>query len=144
MKKVGQFFFCCVVILGNFSGLSVPVQGSDESAKSLTTVKARQEKLAQLLTEREQAQAKDDRIAVVQLSNQIAELYLKLCEFDSALTESKGSLEVARSIAAGDRKLLIDTLILTARVHISRTENPSAVVVAQEALALSVDAGYRS
>ena len=145
MKEVRQLFFCCVVILGSFSDLPVPVQASDEPAKSLTTVKARREKLTQLLTEREQSRAADDRIAVVRLSNQISELYLKLCEFDAALTESRASLDVARSIGStGEGKLLVDTLTLAARIHINRTESSNALSLATEALTRSRELAYRN
>jgi CHAT domain-containing protein len=144
MNKALRIFFCCAVIFCSLSDLAIPVQGWDELTKSLTTVKARREKLAQLRTQREGLQAEEDPGGVVQLSNQMAELYLKLCEFDSALTESQGSLEVARRIASsGDGKLLVDTLILAARVHISRTESPSALPLAREALDRSVQLGYR-
>src|ERR1041384_5138247 len=102
MNRAGQLFFCCLVILGCFSDLSVPAQGSDELVNSLNTVRARREKLAQLLTDRERSQADGDRVAVVQLSNQISILYLELCDFDAAFTESQGALETARSL--GDRK----------------------------------------
>ena len=142
MNKASRLFVCCLVILVSFADLSVPAQTSDELTKSFTTVKARREKLAQLLTEREQSQAVDDRVAVVQLSNQITKHYLKLCEFDSALTESQRSLEIARS--SGDGNLLVDTLTLAARVHIDRTESPIAKSLATEALSLSRDLGYRN
>ena len=143
MKKASYLFVCCLVIFGSFSDLSVPAQGSDELAKSFTTVTERREKLGQLLTEREQAQAQGDRIAVVQLSNQIVKLYLKLCEFDAALTESQRSQEIARGISSSDGNLLVDTLTLAARVHIDRTESPTALTLAGEALTRSREAGYR-
>ena len=142
MNKASRLFFCCLVVLGSVSDLSVPAQGSDELARSFTTVKARREKLAQLLTERVQAQTQDDRVAVVQLSDQITRLYLKLCEFDAALTESQRSLEIARSNS--DQKLLVDTLTLAARVHIDRTESPIALQLANEALSHSRELGYRN
>ena len=145
MNKARQLFFCCVVILGSFSNLSIPVHGLDSLTNSFTRVKVRRERLAQLLTGRERSRADGDRIAVAQLSNQITELYLKLCEFDAALTESQGSLEIARSIGtSGDGQLLVDTLALAARVHISRTESPSALPLASEALVLSRELGYRN
>jgi CHAT domain-containing protein len=144
MNKALRIFVCCAVIFCSFSDLAIPVQGWEELTKSLTTVKARREKLAQLRTQRERLQAEGDPSGVVQLSNHMAELYLKLCEFDSAVTELQGSLEVARRIASsGDGKLLVDTLILAARVHISRTESPSALPLAREALDRSVQLGYR-
>jgi CHAT domain-containing protein len=113
-------------------------------AKVFTTVQARREKLAQLLTERDQAHAGSDRVADVQLSNQIVELYIKLCEFDYALTESARSLAIARTLSgSGEGKLLVDTLTLAARVHINRTESASALPLATEALARSRDLEYR-
>ena len=145
MKKACHLFFCCLVILGGFSDLPVPAQGSDQLAKSFTTVKERREQLAQLLTERERSQSQDDRIAVVQLSNQIVKLYLKLCEFDAALAESQKAQEIARSISSdGNGNLLVDTLTLSARVHIDRTESPTALTLAGEALTRSRELGYRN
>ena len=145
MNTAFRLFFCSLVVLGSVSDLSVPAQGSDELAKNFVTVKARREKLAQLLSEREQPQSRDDRIAVVQLSNQITRQYLKLCEFDSALTESQRSLEIARTInSGGEGTLLVDTLLLAARVHIDRTESPIAKSLAGEALSRSRELGYRN
>lgn len=142
MNSACRLFFCCAVILSSVTDLSVPAQAPDELKKNFLTVSARREKLAQLLTEREQSQAKDDRVAVVQLSNQITKQYLKLCEFDSALNESQRSLEIARS--SGDGKLLVDTLTLAARIHIDRTESPIGKSLATEALSLSRNLGYRN
>ena len=142
MNKAAQLFFCCLVILGCFSDLSIRVQGSDE-LPSLNTVKARRDRLAQLLIERERSQADRDRVAIVQLSNQIAQLYLKLCEFDSALKESQTALETARNIGSGEGQVLVDTLTLAARIHIDRTESPSALLLANEALSRSQELGYR-
>jgi CHAT domain-containing protein len=145
MNRACHLFFCCALILVSFSNLSIPVQGSDELTRGFTTVKARREKLAQLLAERDQSQANGDRVAVVQLSNQITELYLKLCEFDAALPESTRSLEIARTISgSGEGKLLVDTLTLAARVHINRTESSRALPLASEALVRSRDLEYRS
>jgi CHAT domain-containing protein len=141
MSRACRLFFCGVVILGSFSDLSVLVEGSDELTRSFTTVKARRDKLAQLFTERERSQADEDRSTVVQLSNQIAELYLKLCELDSALLEARESLKIARNI--GDGRLLVDTLTLTAGVHINRTESSQALPLANEALTLSGELNYR-
>ena len=143
MNKACRLFLCCVVVFCSFSSLGIPGQASDEPVQSLTTVKARREKLTQLLTERERSQALGDRTAVVQLTNQISELYLKLCEFEAALTESQGSLEIARSIGSSEGKLLVDTLTLAARIHINRTESPNALSLATEALARSRELGYR-
>jgi CHAT domain-containing protein len=144
MNKAYRLFLCCAVILVGFSDVSVPVHGADESTKSFTTTIARRERLTQLLAERDRSQAQDDRLTVVELTNQATELYVKLCELDSALTESQRSLEVARSIAGSDGKLLVDTFTLAARVHINRTESPIAVSLAREALARSRDLGYRN
>ena len=141
MNKAHRLFFCCVVIFCSFSDLAIPAQ---ELTKNFTTVTARREKLAQLLTEREQSQAGGDRIAIVQLSNQIAELYLKLCEFDTALKESQKSLEIARSIGSAEGRLLIDTLTLAARIHINRTESLTALSLASEAYDRSRELGYRN
>lgn len=143
MIKARYLFVGCVLILGCFSRWSVPAQGSDELARNFITVQARREKLAQLLAQREQSQAQDDRIAVVQLSNQLVKIHLKLCEFDPALTESQRSLEIARSLS-GEGNLLVDTLTLAARVHIDRTESPTALTLAREALSRSRESGYRN
>jgi CHAT domain-containing protein len=145
MNRTRQLFLCCALILVSFPDLSVPAQNSDELTRSFSTVKARREKLAQLISERDQSQANGDRVAVVQLSNQITELYIKLCEFDAALTESGRSLEIARTfVNTANEKLLVDTLNLAARVHIDRTESPSALPLATEALISSRDLAYRT
>jgi CHAT domain-containing protein len=140
MNKACRIFLCCVVIFCSFSDLAIPAQ---ELIKSLTTVKARREKLAQLLTERQQLQVAGDRSAVVRQSNQIAGLYLKLCEFDAAFAESRSSLETARSIGDSEGKLLVDTINLAARIHIDRTESPKALTLANEAFARSRELEYR-
>lgn len=142
MKKTCQLFFRCLLILACFSDVPILVQGSDELPR-LSTIGARREKLSQLLTERERSQAQGDRVAVVQLSNQIAHLHLKLSEFDAALKESQVALQTARSIGDSEGQLLVDTLTLAARIHIDRTESPSAIPLADEALSLSRELGYR-
>ncbi len=142
MKKTCQLFFRCLLILACFSDLPISVQGSDE-LPSLSTVAARREKLGQLRTERARSQADGDRVAVVQISNQIAHLHLKLCEFDDALKESQVALETARSIRDSGGQLLVDTLTLAARIYIDRTESPSALPLADDALNLSRELGYR-
>lgn len=145
MNRACHLFLSCALVLVSFSGLSTPVHCSDELTRRFTTVTARREKLAQLLTERDQFQANGDRVAVVQLSNQITEMYLKLCEFDAALTESTRTLEIARTISgSGEAKLLVDTLTLAARIHIDRTESPTALILAADALRQSREHGYRS
>jgi CHAT domain-containing protein/predicted negative regulator of RcsB-dependent stress response len=144
MKKTCQFLFCCLVVFGGIFDLSVKAHGSDDLT-TISTVNARRDKLSQLLTERNQSQAQGDRRAVVQLTNQISELYLKLCELNAALRESQESLRIARSMGSGDEgRLLVDTLSLAARVHINRTENPSALLFAGEALTRSRELQYRS
>ena len=142
MNRAGQLFFCCIVILGSFD-LSVPALGSDELTKKFVTVSARRDKLAQLVAERERSQSEGDRAAVAQLSNQIAELYLKLCDLNAALMESQGSLEIARSLGSNNGSLLVDTLTLAARVYINRTESSKALPLAGEALVLSGELRYR-
>ena len=143
MRKACQLFFCCFVILASSSHWSVSVQGSDDLAEAPNTVAARREKVAQLLTERERSKADGDRLAVVEESNELARLYLKLCEFDASLTESQTALELARSLGSSEEKLLVDTLALAARVHIDRTESATALPLASEALERSQNLGYR-
>jgi CHAT domain-containing protein len=142
MKQPYQLIFCCLLILVSFSDLPSSVRGSDDLV-SQRTVEARRAKLTQLLTERDRFQANGERVPLVQLSNQIAYLRLKLGEFDDALKESRVALETARSISSSDRQLLVDTLTLAARIHIDRTESPSAIPLADEALSLSREMGYR-
>jgi CHAT domain-containing protein len=141
MNRACRILFCCLLLFANFSRSAIPAASHDEPIESLTTVKARQDEVAELIAEREQAQVAGDQAAVVKLSNRIVELDLKLCDFDSALTYSKQSLETAKSLASPE--LLVDTLIVSARVHISRAESPSALPLLQEALALSLDRRYR-
>ena len=144
MTKVCQLFFCCVVVLGGVSNLSIPVHSAGETEENPTTISLRREKLAQLIIERERSQAAGDQVTVVRLGIQITALYLKLCELDPALTESGRSLEIARTfVNTANEKLLVDTLNLAARVYINRTESSNALPLATEALARSRDLEYR-
>lgn len=144
MSKAYRLFFCCLLLLANFSRSAIPAESKDEPIESLTTVATRREKLTELIAEREQAVAAGDQVAVVKLSNQIADLDLKLFDFDSALSQSKQSLETARLVAkSGDAKLLVDTLIVSGRVYISQTQSSNALPLLKEALELSTSLGYR-
>jgi CHAT domain-containing protein len=145
MNKACQLFFCCLLIVVSFSDLSTTAQGTDDLTKGVTIVATRRQRLAQLLTERDRTQAEGNLITVVQLGNQITELYLKLCELDAALTETTHAQGIARTIGTGgEGKLLVDTLTLAARVHINRTESLLALQLAGEALSLSRELEYRS
>lgn len=144
MNKTWRSFFCCLLLLANFSRSAIPVKSKDEPIESLNTVATRQQRLTELIAEREQAKGAGDQATVIKLSNEIVELYLKLFEFDSALTQSQGSLATARSVAgSGDARLLVDTLILSARVYINRTQSLNAMPLLKEALELSTTLGYR-
>ena len=144
MKEARQLFLCCLIILGSCADLSKQVHGADELPQPPDTVKARREELARLLATREQSQIDGDRSAFVELSIQITRLYLKLCEFDPALAKAREALEMARTAGDSlDGKLLVDTLTIAARVHIDRTESPSALLLAGEALTRSRELGYR-
>lgn len=144
MHKACRLFFCCLLLLANFSRSAIPAESKDEPIESFTTVATRRQKLTELIAEREQAKVVGDQVTVIKLSNRIVELYLKLYEFDSALTQSQESLSTARSVAgSGDARLLVDTLILSARVYINRTQSSNALPLLKEALELSNNLEYR-
>src|SRR6185503_19609119 len=119
MRKACQSFFCSLLLLANFSRSAIPAESKDESIESFTTVATRRQKLTELIAEREQAQVAGDQVTVIKLTNRMVELYLKLFEFDSALAQSQESVATARSVAgSSDARLLVDALILSARVYI--------------------------
>src|SRR5919205_421959 len=144
MRRAGQLFFCCLLLLANLSRSAIPAESKDEPIESLTNLAVRRQKLTEAIAEREQAQLAGDQVTVIKLSNRIVELYLKLYEFDSALTQSQTSLATARAIAgSGDTKLLVDTFIISGRVYITRTQSTNALPLLKKALDLSANQAYR-
>src|SRR5690242_7319920 len=119
--------------------LVAPV-GPDDPTRTLTTLEARREALAERLTRRPQVEASGDRVALVQLNNEIVQLQLKLWDMNAAAQEAKNSLDLAEQLAGtANASLLADTLILSGRVHIRRNEIPPALEQLQRALQLSLD-----
>lgn len=143
MKRVCRPLICFAVLLLCFSRSAIPAASQDVPADIPPSVAGRRQLLGQLIAERERARSIEDRALMVQLGNRIVELYLKLYEFDSALTESNATLVTARELTAAHTRLLVQTLISAARVHISRTESPTALTLLNEAYRSSVALGDR-
>jgi len=114
------------------------VKAQDEIIETLVTVQSRRDALTRLIAERDRLRQIGDQVALVKAGNQIAELYLKLCELDSALEAASASLDVARQFAeTSDPPLLVDTLVLSGRTYIRRNDNQNALRQLDQALALS-------
>src|SRR5262249_552669 len=76
-------------------------------------------------------------------SNEMVALYLKLCDLEFALKESQKSLAVAEQLAGSDQAtLLVDTLVLLARVYTRRNEIPLALQQLARALPLNQQLKY--
>ncbi|HEY2961390.1 MAG TPA: CHAT domain-containing protein [Pyrinomonadaceae bacterium] len=115
----------------------------DDLVRNLTTVAARRDTLTQLLALRTQLEAAGNTVDLVRVNNQIIQLYLKLFDLDAAATETQHSLNLAEPLAgSNDAPLLVDTLVLAARVYIRRNENQKALDVLDRALGLSTELNY--
>jgi hypothetical protein len=124
MKKLG-LILCCLLFIGDHSPTSILVLAQDDLTTSYLTVQSRRDALANLTAERLRLVESGDQIALIRVSNQIAELHIRLFEFDAALSSVTGSLSVARQLAARDRALLADTLVLAGHTYIRRNQNTS-------------------
>ena len=137
---------CCILLLLTCSSGVVHTTGRnpDDLARSLTSVAARNEKLVELGTRQAELQAAGDKAEFVQVTNEMVALYLKLCDLEFALKESQKSLAVAEELAGSDQAtLLVDTLVLQARVYTRRNENEEAIKQLDRALGLSQQLQYR-
>src|SRR6185503_12158327 len=108
----------------------------DDPARHLATVASREERLAQLVEQRNQLHASGDKVGELQLTQQIIQLHLRLFDFNSALNEAVSYEPLAEELASS---LLADHLILNARVHIRRNEIDPAIELLTRALQLSHD-----
>jgi CHAT domain-containing protein/uncharacterized protein HemY len=146
MKKFRRLIFCCLILLIHSGSRSaIPAGAAGEPIESLITVQSRREALARLIAERDRLLQTSDRVSLVKVSNQIAEIHLKLCDLDSAVTSALASLEVARQFAGTtDATLLVDTLTLSGRSHIRRNEIEKAQHELNEALQLSRSLKYNA
>ena len=116
----------------------------DDPTRNLTTVAARRAALNELLARRPEVQAAGDVVALVQLDNEIVQLYLKFWDTDSAAQEVQNSLQLAEQFAGSPHEsVLVDTLTLSGRVHIRRNEISPAVDNLERALQLSRALQYR-
>ena len=116
----------------------------DDLTRNLTTAAARRAALAERLGRRPQVEAAGDPVALVELDNEIVQLYLKFWDTNSAAQEAQNSLQLAEQFAGSvNESLLVDTLILSGRVHIRRNKIPAAVTDLERALRLSRDLHYR-
>src|SRR5262245_57238870 len=128
MIKFRQLFFCCLLLLAsNFPRSAIPAEDDVELNRGLNSVQARREALSNLKAERTRAAAAVDNVSFVKASNRIVDLQLKFFDLDAALADTTESLKVARELAANNSPLLADTLTLTARVYIHRTESETAL-----------------
>ena len=135
----------CAVFLTSIVVLAqTPLGHEDDPARHLTTVAARRERLTQLVEQRSQLHAAGDKVAELQLTHQIVQLHLRLFDFNSALNEALNYQPLAEELAgSGHVPLLVDNLIVTARVHIRLNEIKPAMDLLNRALPLSRDSGYQ-
>lgn len=139
MNKFRRLIFICLILLiHSWSRSAIPARAADEPIESLVTVQSRRDALIRLNAERDRLLQTNDLVSLVKVSNQIAELHLKLCDLDSALTAAMVSLDVARHFAGtSDATLLVDTLVLSGRSYIRRNEIQNALRDLSQALELS-------
>jgi len=143
MRKL-CLIFCCLLFIDNFSHSAISVRAQEEQVESYVTVQSRRDALSRLTAEQAPLLEAGDRVALVKVSNQIAELQVKLFELDAALAAATDSLTVARQLAGTpDANLLVDTLILAGRIHRLRNENQNAQRSLNQALELSRELNYR-
>jgi len=115
----------------------------DDLVRSLTTIAARREMLTQLLAQRTQVEATGNTAELVRINNQIVQLDLKLFDLDAAAAETEHSLSLAEQLAGtSDATVLVDTLVLAARVYVLRNENQQALQAIDRALSLSTQLNY--
>src|SRR5688572_4693664 len=120
--------YCLILLIYSWSRSAIPAAAADESIESFITVQSRRDALARLTAERDRLIHTSDRVSLVKVSNQIAELHLKQCDLDSALSAATASLDVARHFAGtSDAPLLVDTLVLSGRSYIRRNEIQNAL-----------------
>jgi len=135
--------FCCLLFIDTLSHPAISVLAQEEPVESYVTVQSRRDALSRLLAERAGLVEGGDRVALVKVSNQIAELHVRLFDFDAALAAATDSLAVARQLAGTpDATSLVDTLTLSGRIHILRNENQIALQFLNEALELSRELKY--
>jgi len=112
--------------------------------ESLVTVQSRRDALSRLLAQKEQFAGAADQISLVKVNNQIVEVQLKLAEPDSALAVANESLKTARQFAGTENaSLLVDTLVVSGRTYIRRSEYEEAMRQLNEARELSGQLKYR-
>ena len=115
----------------------------DHLMRSLTTVAARRQMLTQLLAQRTQLEATGNTAEFVRVNNQIVQIDLKLFDLDAAATEIQHSLNLAEQLAgSSDATVVVDTLVLAARVSVRRGENQNALDTVDRALRLSLALSY--
>jgi len=142
MRKLG-LILCCLLFIDNFSHSAISVR-AQEPVESYVTVQSRRDALSRLIAERARLVEAGDRVALVKVSNQIAELHVKLFELDAALAAVTDSLAVARQLAGtSDATSLVDTFILTGRINRLRNDNQNAQRFLNQALVLSRELNYR-
>ncbi|MDX6500806.1 MAG: hypothetical protein QOG23_4066 [Blastocatellia bacterium] len=109
--------------------------------EKLITIDSRKTALLRLRAQRASLQPSTNLLELVQALNRITYLELKLNDPASAYDAAKESLTLARS--SGNKTLLVDTLVLLARVQRFRQNNKMAVRLLSEANQLSREFKYR-
>jgi CHAT domain-containing protein/tetratricopeptide (TPR) repeat protein len=109
--------------------------------ESLSTIDSRRQALSRLEKDQERWRQTKRLIELVQTNNEIAALQLKLNDPGPAFDAASAALTLARH--SGSKTLLVDTLVLLARVHRFRQDNRTAVRLLDEANQLSRRLKYR-
>lgn len=145
MIKPRRLLSCILLLLVCASSVVTELERNpNDLVPRLTTVAARNEKLVELAARQAELAVSADKAEFVQVTNEMVVLYLKLCDLESALQKSQESLAVAEKLAGSDQsRLLVDTLVLAARVNNRRNENPQAIKHLDRALRLSQQLEYR-
>jgi CHAT domain-containing protein/Tfp pilus assembly protein PilF len=120
-----------------------PNQGANnfDGLQNLTSVDSRRRALSELIAVRDRQRGTHDVTELIRTINRIGELHLKQHDLKSALADATESLALARQSTNGP--LLVNTLILSARVHLYRQNNLTGVRLLNEAHMLSLRTRYR-
>lgn len=140
IKRCPLLFRSALLLTFTVVFAQTPLGPDDDPARDLATVASRQERLQQLVEQRNQLHASGDKAGELQLTHQIIQLQMRLFDFNSALNDAVSYEPLAEELAGS---LLADHLILSARVHIRRNEIDPAIELLNRALQVSRDSGYR-
>jgi CHAT domain-containing protein len=119
----------------------VTAPGPAGTVPGLSSIESRRQALAKLTTDRDRLRETNDTVALIRTITEIGELHLKLNDLEASLSDAREALTAARQTR--DETLLIEALILAARVHRYRQNSQAALNLLNEAHALSLSSKNR-